>query len=182
MRKCWLTPMRFGSTVSDRRPLMSRVRHVIGIHFVSTVPCSCSTPPPRPPVFQVAYTGTLPATLSSLTTSSVFNFTSDLINVGAPFTFNDGHFQAPVSGIYGLSLTAYMSSPYWVSMQLKRNSSPVLTVKTGHYTSRQLSMGTNFVLVNMTQGDEVWPAYETGSGYLWAEGISTVSAFLLYQL
>lgn len=157
--------------------------HVCGVCV--SVPCSCGpvvTPPPRT---QVSYTGNLPSTQSSLNAAYSFNFTYDIANIGSPYSPSNGHFIAPVSGIYGLSLAAYMDPRYYVYLDLVLETTPIMHVKTGHYysgsTNRLYNMGTNFVLANLTAGDHVWPRYAGGSGYLFGEGVSTFSGFLLYQ-
>lgn len=91
--------------------------------------------------------------------------------------------MAPISGIYGFSLAAYMASVgYWVVLELVVDFKPVMYVKTGHYTKRQVNMATNFVLLNLTQGAEVWPRYVTGSRYLYGDGITTFSGSLLTEV
>ena len=129
--------------------------------------------------------GTIPATMTSLTANTVFNFTNDLVNVGHGMDINTGHFVVPVSGLYGFSLTSYMPSRYWVAMRLVKNGNQILGVKTGHYyssssTDRQVNMATNYVIGNYTAGEEIWPQYVTGSARLYAEGVSTFSGILLH--
>ncbi|XP_052778538.1 complement C1q tumor necrosis factor-related protein 3-like [Mya arenaria] len=172
-----------------RQKLHTRIqglRQSVSTLNASIVPCSCPLPTTPAPRTQVSYTGTLKSTMSSLNAASVFNFTGDLINVGAPYTPHDAHFVAPVSGIYGFSLAAYMSPRYYVYIDLLKENAPILHVKTGHYysgsTNRQVNLGTNFVLTNMTKGDHVWAKYSGGSAYLFGEGVSTFSGFLLYEL
>lgn len=71
--------------------------------------------------------------ISGLTVSTKFPFTNDVSNVGNAYNVSTSEFTAPVSGIYGFSLTVYMSPRYWVGMQLVRNGHSVLKVRTGHY-------------------------------------------------
>ncbi|WAR25977.1 MMRN2-like protein [Mya arenaria] len=168
-----------------RQKLQTRIQGLqqsVSTLNASIVPCSCPLPTTPVPRAQVAYTGTLKSTMSSLNAASVFNFTGDLINVGAPFTPHDAHFVAPVSGIYGFSLATYMTPGRYVLMDLVRENTPILHVKNGHYSGRQVIMGTNFVLANLTKGEHVWPKYTGGSAYLFGEGVSTFSGFLLYEL
>lgn len=146
----------------------------------------CSTPPPSTNQTQVAYTGTTgTSTISSVTANTVFNFTHDLINVGGAFSTTDGHFVAPVDGLYGFSLSVYMAVRYYIRMELVANGRPILKVQTGHYYrssyNRQENQATNFVVANLTKGTDVWPRYITGSGYLHGNGVPTFSAFLLHE-
>ena len=124
--------------------------------------------------------------MSSLTGSSVFNFSSNLVNVGLGFRPTTGHFVAPASGLYGFSLAIYMAPGYWAGVRLVDNGNVILSVRTGHYrgsssTDRRINMAANYVIRNITVGDEVWPQYVTGSGRLWAEGVTTFSAVLLHS-
>ncbi|KAH3881288.1 complement C1q tumor necrosis factor-related protein 3-like [Dreissena polymorpha] len=171
-----------------RQTLQTRVqglRQRAGALNASIVPCSCASPPPPKHARQLSYTGTIGDTMTSLTSATQFNFSQDLVNVGGAFSLRDGHFRAPVSGIYGLSFAAHKVPGGWVGMTLVRENSPILNTKTGHYAystiNRQVSMGTNFVLVNMTQGQEAWPKYSDGSASLDGQGVSTFSGFLLYE-
>lgn len=140
-----------------------------------------------PSTTQVAYTGTTgTSTLSSLNANSVFNFTHDLVNIGNVFNPVDGHFVAPVDGLYGFSLAVYMAVRYSIKMELVENGKPFLYVQTAHYYSsrdnRQENMATNFAIVNITKGTEVWPRYISGSGTLYGNGIPTFSGYLLHEL
>jgi len=149
------------------------------------VPCSCNQTGTRPVrIPQVSYTGTLPSAMTSLTTSTSFNFTDDLTNIGQPFNITSGHFVVPVSGIYGFSLTMYMDAVnYWTVLELVKNDQPFMYVRTGHYTSKMVNMATNFGLVNATVGDEVWVKFVTSSGTrVYADGVSTFTGVLLFQL
>lgn len=144
--------------------------------------CSCPPATTPSPKRQVAYTGTQSSTISGLSTTYVFNFTDDLVNEGDPYSFKYARFAAPVSGIYGFSLTSYLGTTgYIVYLELVFDGLPIAYLKTGHYTSRQYAMATNFVLVNMTQGMEVWPRYQSGSGYLYGDGVTTFSGYLLKE-
>lgn len=150
-------------------------------------PCTCTTPPPHPSTTQVSYTGTTgSSSVSTLNPNTVFNFTHDLVNVGNAFKPADGHFYAPVDGLYGFSLTVYMAVRYSIKMELVANGKPIVYVQTAHYYSgtynRQENMATNFAIVNITKGTEVWPRYISGSGTLYGNGVPTVSAFLLHEL
>lgn len=92
------------------------------------------------------------------------------------------HFVAPVTGIYGFSLTAFLGSTgYVIVLELVHDGQSIGLLKTGHYSSRQYAMATNFLLVNMTQGSEVWPRYQSGSAYLWGDGVTTFSGYLLHE-
>lgn len=153
----------------------------------SIVQCSCTTlPPVSSSGVQVAYTGTTgTATLSSLQPTSVFNFTYDLVNVGQAFNPADGHFIAPVDGLYGFSLTVYMAVRYSIRMELVADGKPILNIQTAHFYSsrenRQENMATNFAIVNITKGTEIWPRYVSGNGYLYGSGVPTFSGYLLHE-
>jgi hypothetical protein len=151
------------------------------------VPCTCTTSAPTSSSSkQVAYTGTTgTSTISSLNANHVFNFTYDLVNVGNAFNPVDGHFVAPVDGLYGFSLAVYMAVRYSIKMEVVANGKPILKVQTAHYYSssynRQENMATNFAIVNITKGTEVWPRYISGSGTLYGQGVPTFSGFLLHE-
>lgn len=158
----------------------------------SIVPCSCpvlpATPQPSSSI-PVAYTGTLPAYVSSLTTATVLKFTNDLVNVGQAYNTSTAHFVAPVSGLYEMSLSMFMNpgrSDYWTGLRLVVNGKSLLNIKTGHYyyssTNRQINMATNSAIANLTAGDEVWPQYVNGGARLWADGVTTFSGVLLHEL
>lgn len=155
----------------------------------SIVPCVCPPLPetPQPPSsVPVAYTGTLPAYMASLTTATVINFSNDLVNVGNAFNTSTTRFVAPVSGLYEMSLTMYMAAGYWTGLELVVNGKALTKVKTGHYSSgstdRQVNMATNSVIANLTAGDAVWPRFTEGTARLWADGVSTFSGVLLHEL
>ncbi|KAL4226942.1 hypothetical protein ACF0H5_014919 [Mactra antiquata] len=146
------------------------------------VPCVCGTPPPVQNKDQIAYTGTTGAsTMSSLKATSVFNFNHDLSNVGGAFDASTGHFIAPYNGLYGVSLSVHTTASYYIRMELVADGHSILKVQTGHSSRKQINQGTNFVIANLTKGDEVWPRYIAGSGYLYGNNVPTFSAYLLHQ-
>lgn len=150
-------------------------------------PCDCSAgTQAKNSTPQISFTGTQQQSLSSLGPSSFFEFTNDLVNIGQPYNTRYSRFIAPVSGLYGFSLATYLSPSYWVAMELVADYKSILRVKHGHNSdsryNRQVNMGTNFVIVNMTQGSEVWPRYVTGSGRLQGEGITTFSGYLIQEM
>lgn len=165
--------------------------YCLKLSSVFTAPCSCTIPTPAPKQ-QIAFTGTQPTTVSGLSAYASFNFSGDFVNEGQPFNVRYGHFIVPVSGIYGFSLTTYLQSRYYLEAEVvaSYNSTEyqhLLHVKHGHYydgsrVNRLFSMGTNYAIVNMTQGTEVWPRYVGGSGRLEGEGVPTFSGVLLYEL
>ena len=125
--------------------------------------------------------------MTSLTGNTVFNFTNDLVNVGNAFDISKAHFVVPISGLYGFSLTLYMTpGRYWTAMRLVKNGNQILGAKTGHYyyssTNRQRNMATNYVIGNFSAGEEIWPQYATGTGTrLDGAGVTTFSGVLLHE-
>lgn len=73
----------------------------------------------------------------------------------------------------------------YIYMDVVQDAQSIMHVKHGHYYSsrynRQINMGTNFVLVNITKGTEVWPRYVGGSGQLSGDGVPTFSGALLNE-
>ena len=118
--------------------------------------------------------------MTSLTGSTGFNFTGDLVNIGQAFDVKSGHFVAPVSGLYGFSLTLFMNPGYWTAVTLLRNGNQVLRVKTGH--ARQYNMGTNYIIGSFSVGEEILLQYNTGSGSrLCGSGVTTFTGVLLHE-
>jgi len=105
------------------------------------------------------------------------------VNEGVPYNTQYARFIAPVNGLYGFSLTAYIGSTgRIITLEIVQDGNAIAYVKTGHYTNRQYAIATNYVLVNMTRGTEVYPRYQTGSGYLYGDGVTTFSGVLLQEL
>ena len=105
------------------------------------MPCTC---PPIPQLHknstQVSFTATLSLTKTSLTTSTDLPFDTDVSNIGNAYNATVSQFTAPVSGLYGFSLTVFMNPGYWVGMHLVKNGHSVLKVRTGHYRSPNRSV------------------------------------------
>ena len=85
---------------------------------------------------QVSFTTTLSLAKTSLTTSTDLLFDSDVSNIGNSYNATVSQFTAPVSGLYGFSLTVFMNPGSWVGMHLVKNGHSVLKVRTGHYLYR----------------------------------------------
>lgn len=79
-----------------------------------------------------------------------------------------------------------MAVRYTIQMELVADGKPILKVQTGHYYSssynREENMATNFAIVNITKGTDVWPRYISGSGMLYGNGVPTFSGYLIHQL
>ena len=156
--------------------------------FILAAPCNCATAPSTPQQSrpQVAFTGTLSSSLSSLTTSTLLNFNGDIVNEGQPYDFRYDRFIAPVSGLYAFSLATYLDPDNDVYMELMQDASSIMYVKHGHIKDRTydrlLNMGTNAIVVNITKGTEIWPRYAGGSAKLQGDGIPTFSGVLLQEL
>ena len=89
---------------------------------------------------QVSFTATLSLAKTSLTTSTDLPFDSDVSNIGNAYNATVSQFTAPVSGLYGFSLTVFMNPGSWVGMHLVKNGHSVLKVRTGHYGSPNRSV------------------------------------------
>ena len=101
------------------------------------MPCTCpSIKPSRKNSTQVSFTATLSLAKTSLTTSTDLPFDSDVSNIGNAYNATLSQFTAPVSGLYGFSLTVFMNPGSWVGMHLVKNGHSVLKVRTGHYLYR----------------------------------------------
>ena len=52
-----------------------------------------------------------------------------------------------------------------------------------HLYFRQVNMGTNFVLLNVTAGETVWPEYlgDSDSARIYGDGVTTFTGFLLHE-
>ena len=153
----------------------------LALMFVS-VSCDCTIPTN----FQnnsVAFTATYPGSvMSSLTTSTAFVFTGDVSNVGHGYNVSNGRFTAPVSGLYGFSLTIMLPPGYYVRMELVKNGHTFTKVWTGH-RSYDRNMAINFIAANLTAGDQVWVKYsgQTDSRKLYGEGVTTFTGYLIHE-
>ena len=56
--------------------------------------------------------------------------------------------------------------------------------KSFSFFHRQVNMGTNFVMLNVTAGETVWPEYlgDSDSARIWGDRVTTFSGFLLHEL
>ena len=116
--------------------------------FLFSVPCTC------PPISQlhknstqVSFTATLSLAKTSLTTTTDLPFDSDVSNIGNSYNATVSQFTAPVSGLYGFSLTVFMNPGSWVGMHLVKNGHSVLKVRTGHYLYRSTNRSVNLLVI-----------------------------------
>ena len=67
--------------------------------------------------------------------------------------------------------------------QMRRHVINVLSADQYDLYSRMRNMGTNFVLLNVTAGESVWPQYlgDSDSRRIYADGVTTFSGFLLHE-
>nr|KAI8762829.1 type 2 C1q domain-containing protein [Biomphalaria glabrata] len=94
--------------------------------------------------------------------TEVIVFDDVLVNNGAAYDARSGIFTVPVSGVYIFTATIVSGFNSTIETMLTMNGQEVARIYSGAYKNR--GSGSNAVLLNLKEGDEIWVALFYGNG------------------
>ncbi|KAH9503560.1 EMILIN-1 [Bulinus truncatus] len=94
--------------------------------------------------------------------TDIIVFDDVLVNNGAAYNPRSGIFTVPVAGVYLFTATIVSGFNSTIESMITLNGQEVARVYSGAYKNR--GSGTNTVILNLREGDDVWVALFYGNG------------------
>ncbi|KAK3089175.1 hypothetical protein FSP39_001465 [Pinctada imbricata] len=125
----------------------------------------------------VAFTGVLTGTIT-LGDEQVLIYNKVLLNVGNGYNIKSGHFVAPVSGIYSVSVSLMGFQSNSVHLQLVKDGKELVRLWTAIGSHR---LGAQTIAVQLRKNEAVWVRRrkETGGKIYGGEPFNTFSVVLV---
>jgi len=99
----------------------------------------------------------------------------EVSNVGGGFDFDNGEFTAPVNGTYLVFVQMCVPSATWMNLDLFKNGAVVGRVFSGDDAYH--SCGSSAMVLELTSGNKLWVARESGSATVLSDGGHGKNAF-----